>query len=119
MTSNSENEYLNPFEPLLVKKIDGDPNEEPEVNERLKKMNEKDNNELKEDIKENNIYNKSLKTIIREMSTSMINLIEELYEKPKEEKWNEYILKVLTKDDRMIYIGFLLVIISISIMIII
>lgn len=106
---NPENVYLNPFEPLFVKTIEEIVDEE--KNERLKEMSEKAN---KENIKKD-ISSKTLNDISTEMSDNLLDLFDDFFKKPQKTSWIDYLQVILSKGNRLMYIGVLLIVISIII----
>ena len=50
------------------------------------------------------------------MSSSLLSLIDELYEKPYDISWLDYLQQILTKGRRITYIGAVFVILSVFIM---
>ena len=60
------------------------------------------------------VYNLSLKTLAKNTSQTCIDLLNDLsmFLKKKDKTWNGFVY-ILVKDDRLIYIGIILVIISI------
>jgi hypothetical protein len=63
--------------------------------------------------KEKSIRYMTLQEILTNTSDACISIITELTSKPKSTSWGEYIQVVLTKDDRYMYVGILLVVLSI------
>lgn len=49
----------------------------------------------------------SITDINRNFSNSMIGILDDLYTKPDTESWASYIYIVMTKDDRLLYVGLL------------
>ena len=73
-------------------------------------------NEKAKQIKENkNIYNMSLYSLYNRLSSVSINIIEDItiYINQKDKNFNTFFI-IFTKEDRLIYVGILLVIISLS-----
>lgn len=73
-------------------------------------------NEKAKQIKENkNIYNMSLYSLYNRLSSVSINIIEDItiYINQKDKNLNTFFI-IFTKEDRLIYVGILLVIISLS-----
>ena len=75
-----------------------------ESNEIIKKAHEK-----------NNIYNFSIKQINENISNSTIGFLDDIFIKPENNNWIEYLQIILLKEDRYVYFGFLLIIIVILI----
>jgi hypothetical protein len=69
-------------------------------------------------IKKNNIKYTSFATIHAKISESVIGIITECYDKPKNIGWVEHIKNTFTKDERYSFIGILFIVISIIIYII-
>lgn len=95
------------------------PNKQKEIEYTItdKKESETLNKEYKEKQK-NGIKYQSFYTIHSKISQSVIGILTELFDKPKENTISEHIINIFTKDQRYAYIGFLLVIISMIIYII-
>lgn len=73
-------------------------------------------NEKAKQIKENkNIYNMSLHSLYDRLSSVSINIIEDvtIYINQKDKNLNKFFI-IFTKEDRLIYVGILLVIFSLS-----
>tara|TARA_Y200000002_G_scaffold381578_1_gene395979 strand:+ start:357 stop:746 length:390 start_codon:yes stop_codon:yes gene_type:complete len=73
-------------------------------------------NEKAKQIKENkNIYNMSLYSLYNRLSSVSINIIEDvtIYINQKDKNLNTFFI-IFTKEDRLIYVGILLVIFSLS-----
>ena len=69
-----------------------------ESNEIIKKAHEK-----------NNIYNLSIKQINENISKSVIGFLDDLFIKPENNDWINYIQIILLKEDRYVYFGFILI----------
>jgi len=69
-----------------------------ESNEIIKKAHEK-----------NNIYNLSIKQINENISKSVIGFLDDLFIKPENNNWIEYLQIILLKEERYVYLGFLLI----------
>lgn len=65
--------------------------------------------------KSNSIKNLSLNDINQNVSSSFIGLIDDLFTKPKETPWKEYIVEIFNKDQRFTYIGILFILIAVYI----
>ena len=65
--------------------------------------------------KSNSIKNLSLNDINQNVSSSFIGLIDDLFTKPKETPWKEYIVEIFNKDQRYTYIGILFILIAVYI----
>ena len=73
-------------------------------------------NEKLKELKENkNIYNISINTLLTNLSQVSMGVLEDLtiFINQKEKSFNNFFI-IFTKDNRLIYIGFLLIIISFS-----
>lgn len=80
---------------------------------------DKEANKIMEDAwiknKSNSIINLSLTDINRNISSSFIGLMDDLFKKPKDIPWKEYIVEIFNKDQRYTYIGILFILIAIYI----
>lgn len=65
--------------------------------------------------KNNSIKNLSINNINQNVSSSFIGFMDDLFIKPKEKSWKEYIVEILNKDQRYTYIGILFILIAIYI----
>lgn len=75
----------------------------------------KKNQEMKK-IKDNkNIYNLSINILLQNLSTVTMNIIEDItiFINEKDKSINKFFI-IFTKDDRLLYVGILLIIISLS-----
>jgi hypothetical protein len=116
---NPENEALNPFEPLFVKTVEEVALENVQnrtISDRTKRMTDEENKKVKKEIETNKVPKMTIQELIEDMSKSLLSLIDELYEKPDNESWSNYLQEILTKDRRMTYLGTLFVILSVFIM---
>jgi hypothetical protein len=75
-----------------------------------------DSNKLQKESESKIIYNLSLKEIFQNMSNNLIKIINELsiLIKNQDKNYNKYI-EILIKDDRMIYIGIIFIILGLMI----
>jgi hypothetical protein len=73
---------------------------------------------IEESYQKNAFGNLSLTSINQNMSKSIIGFLDDLFVKPKEEKWIDYLPKILQKDKRYTYFGILFIIISFYMMIV-
>jgi hypothetical protein len=55
------------------------------------------------------------KSINQKISSDIIEFFNDFYEKPDNEKWLEYLIKISTKNNRLKYIGILFILIAIFI----
>ena len=69
---------------------------------------------LKEEKENNRFYNLSLKNVFDNLITTIVIIINELtiYIKDKDQKSNSELLEIFVKNDRLIYVGIFLIIIS-------
>jgi hypothetical protein len=73
-------------------------------------------NEKKKIIKENkNIYNMSLYTLFNRLSKVSVEILDEItiYSTQKEKNLNNFFI-ILTKEDRLIYVGIILILLSLA-----
>jgi hypothetical protein len=63
--------------------------------------------------KTTSIYNLSIKEINKNVSSSVIGLLDDLFKKPKDIPWRLYIQMIIQKDQRYTYIGVLFIIVAI------
>jgi hypothetical protein len=70
--------------------------------------------ELKEEKENNRFYNLSLKNVFDNLVTTIVNIINEIsvFTTDKDNLSKKDLIEIFTKDDRLIYIGIFLVIIS-------
>ena len=70
--------------------------------------------ELKEDKENNRFYNLSLKNVFDNLITTIVIIINELtvYIRDKDKLSNKDLIEIFTKDDRLIYVGIFLIILS-------
>lgn len=116
---NPENESLNPFKPLFVKTVEEVAEEnviERTINERTERMSDEENKRMARDTESNKIKSLTVDELIKDMSSSLLSLIDELYEKPYDISWLDYLQQILTKGRRITYIGAVFVILSVFIM---
>ena len=62
--------------------------------------------------KTTSIANLSIKDIITNTADSIIGLLDDLFTKPKDISWKDYIPNILQKDQRYTYIGFVFLILA-------
>jgi hypothetical protein len=106
---NPENDSLNPFKPLFVKTVEDIITEENSKQpERLEKLSKQANTVLPTPL----IQNKSIKQFSTDMSNSLLTLLDDLFNKPPNTPWPTYLQELLTKNNRMTYIGTLFIILS-------
>ena len=69
---------------------------------------------LKEEKENNRFYNLSLKNVFDNLITTIVIILNELtiYIKDKDQKSNSELLEIFVKNDRLIYVGIFLIIIS-------
>lgn len=67
---------------------------------------------------ESEIINPSFSEINKNVSTTFINLLDDLFNKPESESWNGYLPKILLKDNRYNYLAVLLFFIALYILLI-
>lgn len=83
--------------------------------QKLYKNTVEENRRRKEDQYNKRVYNLSLKSLFENFFTVWTNIVNETtqlaYDKSKNKEWNNYII-ILTKDDRIIYVGIMFVIIA-------
>ena len=87
------------------------------LNEQYNKLytNSKiETNKVKDEKENNRFYNLSLKNIFNNLIYTIVSIINELsiYIKDKDQKSNSELLEIFIKDDRLIYVGIFLIIIS-------
>ena len=70
--------------------------------------------ELKEDKENNRFYNLSLKNVFDNLIRTIVIIINELtvYIRDKDKLSNKDLIEIFTKDDRLIYVGIFLIILS-------
>lgn len=68
--------------------------------------------------KTNSIANLNLRDISKNISSSFIGIFDDLFNKPEDIKWVDYIFLIFQKDQRYAYIGVVLLMISFYMMII-
>ena len=75
-----------------------------------------ENDKNKQDKMNQRFYNLSLKQILNNLSLTLIKIINEtsIYME-KSDRTNKELIDIFTKDDRMIYVGILLIILSLGI----
>ena len=88
-----------------------------EEQRRLHYYSDKTNEELMQTQEQELFFNLSLVSLFRNLSLTIILIINELLEITEETRLNDIIL-IFVKNDRMIYIGFLFIIIALSIYIV-
>ena len=64
---------------------------------------------IKKAYEKNDIYNYSINDISKKISSSFIGFLDELFIKPPNENWFEYLQVILLKEDRYVYFGFVLI----------
>jgi hypothetical protein len=83
---------------------------------------DKEANKIIEDAynknKTSSIANLSITDIVKNIADSIIGLLDDLFTKPEDINWVDYILNILQKNQRYTYIGILLLIIAFYILII-
>lgn len=83
---------------------------------KLYKNTIRENKKREEEQFNKRVYNLSLKTLFQNFFTVWTNIVNEttelVYDSSRNKNWNNYIV-ILTKDDRIIYVGIMLIIISI------
>jgi hypothetical protein len=67
--------------------------------------------------KTNSIANLNLRDISKNISSSFIGILDDLFNKPEDIKWIDYIFFIFQKDQRYAYIGIVLIIIAYYMMI--
>jgi hypothetical protein len=71
---------------------------------------DRESNEIiKKAYEKNNIYNFSIKQINENISKSTIGFLDDLFIKPENNNWIEYLQIILLKEERYVYFGFLLI----------
>jgi hypothetical protein len=68
--------------------------------------------------KTNSIANLNLRDVSKNISSSFIGISEDLFNKPKDVKWVDYIFLIFQKDQRYAYIGVVLLMIAFYMMIV-
>lgn len=63
--------------------------------------------------KSNSIANLSLNDINKNISSSFIGFIDDLFVKPKDISWKSYLIEITEKDQRYTYIGIIFILIAI------
>lgn len=92
------------------------PNEQQEVEYEIIDTKEKEKlDEENEKMKKTGIKYTSFATLHTRISESILGVIVDFFEKPKDEYWIEHIPNIFIKDQRYAYIGMFLVIIAIII----
>ena len=81
--------------------------------EKLSYYTEKTNKEVSQEKTENLFMNLSLRQILLNLSNAFINILNDLLE-PGASKSPKDILNILTKEDRMIYLGLVLLFFAFS-----
>jgi Holliday junction resolvase RusA-like endonuclease len=74
----------------------------------------KDNNEEHHKTKtKTKIYNLSIKDICDNLSKTVIDMLNEfsIYRHDENKRWNDYV-RIITQEDRLIYVGIIFVIVS-------
>jgi len=95
------------------------PNEQKTI--ELEELDSLSNQIIEEQYNKNrttSIANLSLKSISKNISTSVIGFTNDLFEKPEDSAWFEYIQEIFTKDQRQTYIGILLIFIAVYMLIV-
>ena len=78
---------------------------------------DRESNEIiKKAYEKNNIYNFSIKQINENISKSTIGFLDDLFIKPENNNWIEYIQIILLKEERYVYLGFLLIMFVVLVM---
>ena len=57
----------------------------------------------------NDIYNFSINEINKKISKSTVEFLDDLFVKPENENWIEYLQVILLKNERYVYFGFILI----------
>ena len=84
--------------------------------QKLKQSQQYQENEKQKEIKENkNIYNMSIHSLIKNVSKVSMGILEDLtiYMSQKNKNINNFFI-IFTKDERLIYVGILFIILSFS-----
>jgi hypothetical protein len=63
--------------------------------------------------KSNSIANLSLNQINKNVSLSVIGFLDDLFSKPKDISWKDYLIEIIQKEQRYTYIGVLFILIAI------
>ncbi len=71
---------------------------------------------IKKAYEKNNIYNFSINQINENISKSTIGFLDDLFIKPENNNWIDYLQIILLKEERYVYFGFLLIIFVIFMM---
>jgi len=67
--------------------------------------------------KSNSIRNLSINEINTNVSSSVIGFIDDLFKKPTETLWKDYIIEIIQKEQRYTYLGVLFILIAIYMLI--
>lgn len=81
---------------------------------RLKYFTDTTNEELQQKYEQDVFINLSLVNLFSKLSLTIISIINELLEINKETQFNEFVL-IFVKDDRLIYLGILFIMIALAI----
>lgn len=92
------------------------PNEQKEM--ELSILDKEANDILIDKNKQSKFTNLSIQQINKNISKSVIGLMDDLFTKPESRSWIEYIKEIMQKDDRYSYIGILLILIAVYMMIV-
>jgi hypothetical protein len=95
------------------------PNEQKEM--ELRMMDVEANKIIEEAYKKNkttSISYLSIQDINKNISSSTIGVLDDLFKKPPHVPWSDYLLNIIQKDQRYTYIGVLLILIAIYMLIV-
>lgn len=81
---------------------------------RLKYFTDTTNEELQQKYEQDVFINLSLVNLFSKLSMTIISIINELLEIDKDTQFNDFVL-IFVKDDRLIYLGMLFIMISLAI----
>lgn len=92
------------------------PNEQREIEYETIDLQEKQKlDKKKEEYRKKGIKYESFGTIHKRISESILGIMTDFFEKPKEEYWSKHIINIFVKDERYAFIGIFIVIISLII----
>jgi hypothetical protein len=95
------------------------PNEQKTI--ELQELDKQANDIIEEQYNKNqttSISNLSIREITKNISSSSIGFFNDLFIKPSDTPWTEYLLKIFTKDQRHTYIGVLFILIALYMLIV-
>ena len=81
--------------------------------QRLDELSDKDTSEETNSHESEKILNLSLRTVFENISDTFTGVLTDIFDKPEELSILDHLIKTFTKDDRLVYIGVMIVIVSI------